>query len=252
MECALNPPYMKALGVDINKLGIIQPHGDMLSGESILERVKTIVMENAVETRSMGIKSKKTYKLSYEITKPNGNAKDNTKLEVLMPVESNYQIELRPSKSQYSIGPIRAIIPKFEAVITEDNKVGNDDYVAVEVNYQNITDTDIGKLKVLDGKCFIDKSKVFTYGQEIIKDISNDIPLLRETISYTILGLPSQPITPEQGLTSFSVKMDSGGTRTNLTFSNIFPENKSDSVRRNELIYLLKNQSIKNYINNTL
>lgn len=221
--------------------------------ESLIEE-GTHILENSFDSSvDLGPTNRRTLKVSFFVQPPNAlNFKLNKKLQILMPSEANYRALLTPYKSRFTVGPIKAVIPKFEAIITEQNAVDNDDYVSVQVNYQNITDTDIGKLSAVDGKCFIDKSKVFTYGQNIIRDLSNDIPQIRKTINYIILGIPDAYITPEDGLTGFSIKMDSGGTRTNLTFSNSFPESRSDSVKRHEMMYLLKNQAIKIYINNLL
>jgi hypothetical protein len=203
---------------------------------------------DASNTSDLGITNRKTYKVGFAIKPPGKNFQV---LQVFMPSEQTYRIRIRPNRSNYSTGPIRAIIPKLEVIVTEDNLVGNTNYVGVNVNYQNITEPTLGNLSRDNYRCYIDKDKIFTYADSIINDLSNDLPLIRKTINYTILGIPYYKITMREGLTNFSVSMDSGGTRTNLTFSNIFPTNKTDTVKRNELNYLLKHRPIRTYLNNT-
>lgn len=209
--------------------------------------------ENAVDNESdLGIKNRQTYRINFTLRKPNQTSERVEKLQVFMPSEQNYHIKLRPNKSNYSTGPIKAIIPKLEVIVTENNLVSNSNYIGVNVNYQNITDADINKLSRDNYHCYVDKDKVITYAEAIINDLSNDLPLIKKNVDYTILGLPYYEITPSDGLVSFSVKLDSGGTRTSLSFSNIFPENKSDSVKRHEINYLIKHKPVSNYLNNNL
>lgn len=213
---------------------------------------KINIIENTQRRKqgdNLGLRGRICKQISFNLNFEN----ESKTLEVQMPCESPYLIGLKKNQSQYTVGPIKAIIPKFEAVITEDSQsqnVGN--YMAVDVNYQDITDADLSKLNNLGGRCFIDKNKVYTYARSILNDISNNITQERKTINYTLIGLPESKITPKDGLTSFSVRMDSAGTRTTLSFSNSFPENFSDTFKKSELTYLLKNQANKNYRSNSI
>jgi hypothetical protein len=208
-------------------------------------------LEN-VTSSNLGLKSNKVYQVQFALLGPGQTSSKTQKLSILMPSESNYSIQLIPNKSSYTVGPLRAIIPKLEYIVTEEDNISSDNCVSVSVNFQNITDNALAKLSYEDGRCFVDSTKVFPYMQGIINDLSNNEPFIKKTISYTVLGIPSVEFTPEQGLVNFSVKMDSGGTRTNLTFSNSLPENPSDNIKRHELNYLIKNQSVKTYINNSV
>jgi hypothetical protein len=201
-----------------------------------------------------------THRLEREVSKGERklgltNSKQNEQsviLEVRMPSESSYKIQLRPKKSVFNFGPYYAIIPKFEAVITGNNTYSENDYVGVNVNYLNITDADLSRLKFSNGKCYIGETEVFTYAQSILSDLSVDVPKQRKTISYSIFGIPQSVMeffNPSNGLSSFSVRMDSSGTKTSLVFSNLLPVERSTSVKRHELNYLFNNQSVKTFIN---
>jgi len=54
------------------------------------------------------------------------------------------------------------------------------------------------------------------------------------------------------GLTNFSIRVDSQGTKTTLTFSEMPPVKPSEDMTRNQLEYYLKNPVYKKYIQNYL
>ena len=84
-----------------------------------------------------------------------------------------------------------------------------------------------------------------------MRDLNTNFTKEKVTKTYSILGLPNQLYTFADGLTSFSIRLDQSGTRTSVSFSNLFPSKVSDNVKQNQLNYLIKNNSNNKYINNT-
>jgi hypothetical protein len=168
-------------------------------------------------------------------------------------VDSPYRLERQEDSASLEKPPVKAIIPKLEMIIIGANDDINDkNYIASSITYKDITDNDLSKQTQIGNRCFVDRSKVFSYGNEIIKDLYNSSPKVKETKTYTILGVPDSNFSPEDGLLSFSIRLDSSGTKTLLNFSNTLPKMKSENVIKKQLDYLLKKQINRSYINNIL
>jgi len=90
-----------------------------------------------------------------------------------------------------------------------------------------------------------------TYADGLMKDLNRNLPTSKITKNYSVLGLPDQKYTFANGLSSFSIRLDQSGTRSSISFSNLFASNVSDAVKKNQLNYLIKNSSNNKYINNT-
>ena len=174
-------------------------------------------------------------------------------INITSPVDSSYRLERQEDSASLEKPPVKAIIPKLEMIIIgASDSINDKNYIASNITYKDITDNYLSKQTQIGNRCFVDRSKVFSYGNEIIKDLYNSSPKVKETKTYTILGVPDSNFSPEDGLSSFSIRLDSSGTKTLLNFSNTLPKMKSENVIKKQLEYLLKKQINRSYINNIL
>jgi hypothetical protein len=167
------------------------------------------------------------------------------------PSTQSRRFQVTKTGNNFTPGPIISLIPKLEIVNANAQIRPNEDYVAVEVNHQNITDNNLSRITKGISSCYVDKGNIYEYGNSIIKNLNTSLPLKKITKTYSILGLPDTNFSFKDGLTSFSLRLDQSGTRTSLSFSNMLPVQISDTAKKNELNYLTKNQANVNYINNT-
>lgn len=184
-----------------------------------------------------GLRGTTVKKISLTIKPP--SARTLTRLDnILMPSEGPYLIEEVPKETQNTV---KILIPKCEVLIGErDNNTGNN-FTKIQVNRKDISNDNVQNLQSLAGSsCHTDTAKIITYGQSIIDDISNDLPIAKRNIEYTIFGIPEVPISFEDGLQSFSINVSRNGSRTNLNFSNIFPQGLSDEAKINNVKYLIE------------
>jgi hypothetical protein len=208
--------------------------------------VPTRIEKNREEFGRTGLKSNKVYSLRSDTFGFRGGF-------IETPPIGNYVISRQEQSTSLQDPPLKAIIPKLEMIIMGENSNVNDkNYISCNVNYKDITDNDLSKQTQIGNRCFVDRSKVYSYGSQIIKDLSNNDIAIKETKTYTILGIPDSNFSPEDGLSSFSLRLDSSGTKTLLNFSNTLPKGKSENVIKKQLDYLLKKQFNKSYINNIL
>lgn len=202
----------------------------------------------------LGIRSNRCTKIQFSIDVPPVKGRSSKKeINIYMPVmKGSYLIRRNYSGTTLrSMGSLKTIIPKLEIIVTDaENNLNDDDCVSYNVNSQNITDNNLSRLERIGFNCYIDKAKVYTYARSILSDINQNNPKIKITKNYTILGLPKTKFTPEDGLTSFSIRLDQGGTRTSLTFSNMFPVGQSSNFKEQKLRNLLKEQSGKSFSNN--
>lgn len=171
--------------------------------------------------------------------------------KVNLPFTESREFQVTETGNNFTPGPIITLIPKLEIVNANSQIRPNEDYVSIEVNHQNITDNNLSRITKGNYSCYVDKGKIYEYGNSIIKNLNTSFPLKKITKTYSILGLPDRNFSFKDGLTSFSLRLDQSGTRTSLSFSNLLPVQASENVRKNELNYLTKSQSNVNYINNT-
>ena len=167
------------------------------------------------------------------------------------PSTTSRRFQVTTTGNKFTPGPILSLVPKLEIVNANAQIRPNEDYVAVEVNHQNITDNNLSRITKGISSCYVDKGKIYEYGNSIIKNLNTSLSLKKITKTYSILGLPDKKYTFSDGLTSFSLRLDPSGTKTSLSFSNMLPVQISDTAKKNELNYLTKNQANVNYINNT-
>lgn len=167
------------------------------------------------------------------------------------PFTQSRRFQVTKTGNNFTPGPIITLIPKLEIVNANSQIRPNEDYVSIEVNHQNITDNNLSRITKGNYSCYVDKGKIYEYGNSIIKNLNTSLPLKKITKTYSILGLPDSNFSFKDGLTSFSLRLDQSGTRTSLSFSNLLQVQVSDNVKKNELNYLTKSQSNVNYINNT-
>ena len=204
---------------------------------------------------TLGIKNNQCniIQFSIRVALAKGKAVES-KVSVSMPVMGGgYLIKRNYSGTTFKAGPLKTVIPKLEIIVSDAGNNLNDDHcVSYNVNSQNITDNNLSRLKRTGFNCHIDTAKVYTYARSILSDINQNTPKIKITKNYTILGLPKTKFTPEDGLTSFSIRLDQGGTRTSLSFSNMFPVGQSSNFKEQNLRNLLKEQSNKSYANNIL
>jgi hypothetical protein len=200
---------------------------------------------------TLGISTNKCTKVSFTITITAVKGRSTrVNLVSYMPVmEGSYLVKRNISgTSLKSGGSLKTIIPKLEIIVTDAEKnLNDDDCVSYNVNSQNITDNNLSRLERIGFNCYIDKAKVYSYANSILSDINQNNPKIKITKNYTILGLPKTKFTPEHGLTSFSIRLDQGGTRTSLSFSNMFPVGQSPNFKEQKLRNLLKEQSGKSF-----
>ena len=149
-----------------------------------------------------------------------------------------------------SQGGTTLIIPKIEIIKSYPSQ-GDGSFTSIEVNYQNITNNNLSNIIRGTRSCYIDQGKIINYANVLMKDLNTNFTKEKITKTYSILGLPNQLYTFADGLTSFSIRLDQSGTRTSVSFSNLFPSKVSDNVKQNQLNYLIKNNSNNKYINNT-
>ena len=149
-----------------------------------------------------------------------------------------------------SQGSTTLIMPKIE-IIKLNSSANNNQFTSVQVNYQNITNNNLSNIIRGTQSCYIDEGKIINYALSIIGNLNTSFPVEKVTKNYSILGLPDQRYTFADGLTSFSIRLDQSGTRTSLSFSNLIPSEVSDTIKKNQLNYLIKNNSNNKYINNT-
>ncbi len=202
---------------------------------------------------TLGIRSNKCTNIAFAIRFSNISSRTVLKrLIVSMPVmDSNYLVKVKRQTTSVTAGSVKTIIPKLE-IIVSDAKINVDDKhcVSYNVNVQNITDNNLSRLKRKNFNCYIDRGEIYNYANSILSDLNTNTPEIKITRNYTILGLPSTKFTPADGLTSFSIRLDQGGTRTTLSFSNIFPVGQSQTFKEQKLRNLLKDQSNKSFTNN--
>jgi hypothetical protein len=208
---------------------------------------------NRDEFKGLGLTNNKCLGLLCPLYGTEGEGKDIRLVHIETPPIGNYRVSRQEESTSLEKAPLKAIIPKLEMIIIGDNNNINDkNYIASNITYKDITDNDLSKQTQIGNRCFVDRSKVFSYGNEIIKDLYNNSPQVKESKTYTILGVPDSNFSPEDGLSSFSIRLDSSGTKTLLNFSNTLPKMKSENVIKKQLDYLLKKQFNKSYINNIL
>jgi hypothetical protein len=176
---------------------------------------------------------------------------DPIQFRINFPSTKSRRFQVTETGNNFTPGPIISLIPKLEIVNANAQIRPNEDYVAVEVNHQNITDNNLSRITKGISSCYVDKGNIYEYGNSIIKNLNTSLPLKKITKTYSILGLPDTNFSFKDGLTSFSLRLDQSGTRTSLSFSNMLPVQISDTAKKNELNYLTKNQANVNYINNT-
>ncbi len=175
----------------------------------------------------------------------------NHSFVINFPFTASRRFQVTTTGNKFTPGPILSLVPKLEIVNANAQIRPNEDYVAVEVNHQNITDNNLSRITKGISSCYVDKGKIYEYGNSIIKNLNTSLSLKKITKTYSILGLPDKKYTFSDGLTSFSLRLDPSGTKTSLSFSNMLPVQISDTAKKNELNYLTKNQANVNYINNT-
>jgi hypothetical protein len=198
----------------------------------------------------LGIRSDKCTKIKFSIDVPPVKGRSSKKeINIYMPVMSgSYLIRKKFSGTTLKAQSLKTIIPKLEIIVSDaENNLNDDDCVSYNVNSQNITDNNLSRLERVGFNCYIDKAKVYSYAKSILSDINQNNPKIKITKNYTILGLPKTKFTPEDGLTSFSIRLDQGGTRTSLSFSNMFPVGQSSTFKEQKLRNLLKEQSGKSF-----
>lgn len=212
---------------------------------SISTRTHPIERQSAREPYGFGGYGS-TDKIEISLKIPKNNLE---KIGVYLPVSSNYSVVLEPSGNKVSF-TYGSIIPKLETIIFGRNNRPRK-YLSTSLNYIPITDSNLSNLQRDNSSkmCYLDKNKVIQYGQSIVSNFNINDPEELKTISYSLFGIPSVVFTPQDGLNSFSIRMDSSGTRTSLSFSNRPPAPQSIEFKRNELKYLLNKQSLKTFIN---
>jgi hypothetical protein len=169
-------------------------------------------------------------------------------LSVLAPTEANYKIKVRENINSFTAGKIKAIIPKLELVFATQG-TQNNKYVSVRANNKDITNGDLSNIQRNNNRCYIDEAKIKTYADKILFNLNTNLQEEKETVTYSIFGLPNSLLGPKDGLISFSIRLEQSGTRTNLTFSNSFPINTSDNVKNHELKNITRSNPNQSYTN---
>lgn len=154
------------------------------------------------------------------------------------------------SGGNQSQGPTILLMPKIEIVKEYVTNVTSG-FTSIQVNYQNITNNSLSNIEKGNRSCFINETKIVTYADGLMNGLNTNFSTEKLTKNYSILGLPDTLYKFSDGLTSFSIRLDQSGTRTSLSFSNLFPSEISDNLKKNQLNYLIKNSSNNKYINNT-
>jgi len=189
-----------------------------------------------------------------------GDTIDYKNISFALPPENNPQ----GTKREYTVttvsggggggsnsqGGTTLIMPKIEIIKSYPSQ-DNGSFTSIEVNYQNITNNNLSNIVRGTRSCYIDQGKIVGYANDLMRDLNTNFTTEKITKTYSILGLPDQLYTFADGLTSFSIRLDQSGTRTSVSFSNLFPSKVSDNVKQNQLNYLIKNNSNNKYINNT-
>lgn len=195
------------------------------------------------QTAPPGLTSRRVDQIEVEFKVPSEGNKNRVTFR--MPPEGSYLIEKTPTNKDNSV---RILIPKCEVLVGEQNNNFGNNFAKIQVNRKDISNDNYDNLSSLNqSSCYTDTNKIITYGQAIIDDISNDLPQKKETIEYTIFGIPSQPISFEDGLQSFSINVSSNGSKTSLIFSNIFPQGLGEEAKINNLKYLIEGKRVGSY-----
>lgn len=203
--------------------------------------------------KRLGIRSNKCTNIEFDIRFAGISSRAvRNKLKISMPVmDYGYLVKTKRQTTSVKGDTVKTIIPKLEIIVSDAALTTDDKYsVSCNVNVQNITDNNLSRIKRNNFNCYIDRAEIYTYADNILRDLNTNTPEIKITRNYTILGLPSTKFTPAHGLTSFSIRLDQGGTRTSLSFSNMFPVGKSETFKEQKLRNLLKDQSNKSYTNN--
>lgn len=165
------------------------------------------------------------------------------------PRAGSYSVTREPSGNTVSFS-YKSLIPKLESIIIKNNPP--EDFLSTSLNYIPFTNNNLGNLRpVGSSACKIDEATVIQYGKSILNNFTQSTMEKTKTISYSLFGIPAITswFTAKDGLISFSIKMDSSGTRTSVSFSSRPPSPKSLELKKNEIKYLLAKQSIGNFIN---
>jgi hypothetical protein len=193
----------------------------------------------------LGLMNNTVPKIKFSIT---NNKSKSLDIEIFAPTEENYKIRSKKDANSFKFGKIKAIIPKLEMVFATQGE-NSDKYVSVKMNNKDITNGDLSTIQRNDNRCYIDEAKIKTYADKILSNLNINLQQEKETRNYSIFGLPNSLLGPEDGLVSFSIRLDQSGTRTSLSFSNSFPINTSDNIKSYQLNNLLRSNPGKSYIN---
>jgi hypothetical protein len=128
-------------------------------------------------------------------------------LSVLAPTEANYKIKVRENINSFTAGKIKAIIPKLELVF-DTQGTQNNKYVSVRANNKDITNGDLSNIQRNNNRCYIDEAKIKTYADKILFNLNTNLQEEKETVTYSIFGLPNSLLGPKDGLISFSIRLD--------------------------------------------
>lgn len=175
--------------------------------------------------------------------------------EIIMPSQGGFTPSVNYAgydilvKGKFEPDDITVEIPKVEVVVIDKSDAVDDMCIGNSVNYKNITDYNLGNLTT---NCTIDKSRIYAYAGNLLQGLKNAPNRPKKSITYSIAGLPSIMYTMRDGLTNFSIRVDSQGMKTTLTFSEMPPIKPSEDMTRNQLEYYLKNPVYKKYIQNYL
>lgn len=190
-----------------------------------------------------GLRTAKTRKIPIRVKRKS--------FDIIMPSQGGFTPSVNYAgydilvKGKYTPDDLTVEIPKVEIVVI-DKQPGSDRYsISNNVNYKNITDYSLANLT---SGCTIDKNRIYNYASTLLTDLKS-LPLKpTRTITYSLAGLPDSLYSIRDGLTNFSIRIDSNGTKTTLTFSELPPVKKSETLSRNDIEYLLKNPVYKKYI----
>ena len=148
-------------------------------------------------------------------------------------------------KGKFNPDDVTVQIPKVEIVVIDKPTIFKEYCVGNNVNYKNITDYNLSNLT---SNCKIDKSRIYSYANNLLNGLKSSPYKPARTITYSLAGLPNSLYTLMDGLTNFSIRLDSGGTKTTLTFSEQPPRNSSETLTKNQIEFFLKNPVYKRYI----
>lgn len=171
--------------------------------------------------------------------------------EIIMPSQGGFTPSVNYGgynilvKGKFSPDDLTVQIPKVEIVIIDKPTIFKEYCIGNSVNYKNITDYN---LSTLSSKCTIDKSRIYTYAGNLLNGLKSSPSRPVRSITYSLAGLPTSLYTLTDGLTNFSIRLDSGGTKTTLTFSEQPPRTSSETLTKNQIEFFLKNPVYKKYI----